>query len=114
LTSSKGTPARRGEVVAVRASRSTVGHEQKGTRPAVIVQSDRAGWLGTVIVAPTSTGAQPAEFRPEVTVRGRTTRVLLDQLKTVDRGRLGRSSGHLAAADLREVDEALSLVLGLF
>jgi mRNA interferase MazF len=79
----------------------------------VIVQSDSAAWLGTVIVAPTSTSAQPAEFRPTVTVRGRSTRVLLDQLKSVDRGRLGGSSGHLAATELRDVDDALCLVLGL-
>jgi mRNA interferase MazF len=101
-------------VVAVRGSRSAVGHEQKGTRPAVIVQADTTSWLGTVIVAPTSTGAQPAEFRPEVTVRGRATRVLVDQVQSVDRSRLGRSSGHLAAADLRQVDEALKIVFGLF
>jgi mRNA interferase MazF len=99
--------------VSVRAARGAVGHEQKGARPAVILQSDRAAWLGTVIVAPTSTSAPAAECRPSVTIRGRTTRVMLDQLKSVDRGRLGRSSGHLAAADLREIDDALSLILGL-
>jgi mRNA interferase MazF len=109
-----GADVRRGEVVGVRASRGALGRGQKGHRPALILQSDSAAWLGTVIVAPTSTSAQPAEFRPEITIRGRATRVLLDQIKTVDRGRLGRSSGHLAAAELREVDAALSLVLGLF
>lgn len=103
---------RRGEVVALRAERRS-GHEQTGSRPAVILQSDRARWLTTVIVAPTSTKAQAAEFRPEITLRGRKTRVMLDQVKAVDRSRLGRSSGHLAAADLREVDDALSLILGL-
>jgi mRNA interferase MazF len=79
-----------------------------------VLQSDSAQWLSTVIVAPTSTSAQPAEFRPQITLRGRPTRVLLDQLNTVDRTRLGRSSGHLAAAELREIDEALTLMLGLF
>jgi mRNA-degrading endonuclease toxin of MazEF toxin-antitoxin module len=39
--------------------------------------------------------------------------VLLDQMKSVDRGRLGRSSGHVAAADLSELDEALKLLFGL-
>jgi mRNA-degrading endonuclease toxin of MazEF toxin-antitoxin module len=34
-------------------------------------------------------------------------------MTSVDRERIGRSSGHLAAADLREVDEALRLLLGL-
>ena len=106
--------SRRGEVVAVRGSRDASGREQKGTRSAVVLQSDRAHWLGTVVVAPTSTSAQPAEFRPVITVRGRTTRVLLDQIKTVDRTRVGRSSGHLAASELRQVEDALRLILGLF
>jgi mRNA interferase MazF len=99
--------------VSLRASRGAMGHEQKETRPAVVVQSDSAWWLRTVVVVPTSTSAQPAEYRPEITVRGRVTRALLDQMTSVDRERLGRSGGHLAAADLREVDDALTLLLGL-
>jgi len=99
--------------VAVHGPRGAEGHEQKGTRRAVVLQSERAHWLGTVIVASTSTRARNAEFRPAITVRGRVTRVLLDQVEAVDRGRLGRSSGHLAAADLRDVDDALRLILGL-
>lgn len=99
--------------MSLRPSRRAAGHEQKGTRPAVVVQSDGAWWLRTVLVVPTSTRAQPAEFRPEITVRGRVTRALLDQMTSVDRERIGRSSGHIAAAELYEVDEALKLLLGL-
>jgi hypothetical protein len=41
-------------------------------------------------------------------------RVLLDPVTTIGPGRVGRfDRGHLAAADLREVDDALRLVLGL-
>jgi mRNA interferase MazF len=69
--------------------------------------------LDTVVVAPTSTRAEPADFRPEVIIGGRATRVLLEQIRATDRSRLGRSRGHLAAADLREIDEALGLFLGL-
>lgn len=105
---------RRGEIVALRPDRTARGHEQTGSRPAIVLQSDAARWLRTVIVAPTSRSAEPAEFRPLVTIRGRPTRILLEQIKTVDRTRLGRSSGHLAAADLDEVDEALRVILGLF
>ena len=104
---------RRGEIVALRHDPGARGHEQQGPRPAVVLQSDAARWLRTVIVAPTSTSAESAEFRPVVTIRGEPTRVLLEQIKTVDRSRLGRSSGHLAAADLQEVDDALRLILGL-
>jgi mRNA interferase MazF len=90
------------------------GHEQRGVRPAIVIQSDDASWLSTTIVAPTSTAAQPASFRPEVSIRGRRTRVLLDQMRVVDNGRLGRSSGLVASAELRSIDRALRLLLGLF
>jgi len=79
----------------------------------VIVQADEFLGLSTVLVAPTSTGARPASFRPVITLHGTTTRVLVEQTTVVDPQRLGRSAGRLAAAELRAVDEALVLVLGL-
>jgi mRNA interferase MazF len=69
--------------------------------------------LSTVIVAPTSTQALPTSFRPQVKVRGRRTRVLVEQVRAVDPERLGRPAGRLAAADLRAIDHALGVVLGL-
>lgn len=103
---------RRGEIVSLRPPKGAVGREQKGSRPAVVLQSDDVAWLATTIVAPTSTAAQPAHFRPEIRVRGRPTKVLLDQLRVVDKGRLGRSSGLVTAADLRVIDGSLQLLLG--
>lgn len=105
---------RRGDVVSLRTRKAASGHEQRGSRYAVVVQSDHAEWLSTAIVAPTSTSAQPTSFRPDILVRGRRTLVLLDQLTTVDRTRLGRAAGRLSPGELREVDEALKDVLGLF
>jgi mRNA interferase MazF len=69
--------------------------------------------LSTVIVAPTSTSAQPASFRPELTVGNTRTRVLIDQLTAVDSSRLGASAGSLTWEELVEVDRAVQLVLGL-
>jgi mRNA interferase MazF len=69
--------------------------------------------LSTVIIAPTSTGAQPASVRPEVTVARARTRVLTDQLTAVDRSRLGASAGTLTWEELTEVDRAVQIVLGL-
>jgi mRNA interferase MazF len=90
-----------------------VGHEQRGARFAVIVQADELLHLSTTLIAPTSTGALQATFRPEVMLDGRVTRVLTDQTTTVDPQRLGRSAGRLTPHELRAVDEALTLVLGL-
>ena len=103
----------RGELFRLPAPRGTRGREQQGSRYAVIVQADEFLGLSTVLVAPTSTGARPASFRPVITLDGTTTRVLVEQTTVVDPQRLGRSAGRLEAGELRAVDEALVLVLGL-
>ena len=79
----------------------------------MIVQADDFLGLSTTLVAPTSASAMPASFRPTIVLEGRETRVLVEQTTVVDPQRLGRSAGRLAATELRAVDEALSLVLGL-
>lgn len=102
----------RGEVFRLRSPREARGHEQTGPRYAVVVQSDSLP-LSTWLVAPTSTAARPATFRPEVHVAGRATRVLAEQIAAVDPARLGDSAGHLTFDELRRVDAALRLVLDL-
>jgi mRNA interferase MazF len=102
----------RGDVYRVRAARGTRGHEQSGARYAVVVQSDQLP-LSTWLVAPTSTSARAATFRPEVEIAGRITRVLAEQTTAVDPNRLGETAGHLTFDELRRVDAALRLVLGL-
>jgi mRNA interferase MazF len=103
----------RGELFRLPARRGARGHEQQGARYAVVIQADEFLDLSTTIVAPTSTSAMPASFRPTITVDGHETRVLVEQLSVVDPERLGRSMGRLDAGELRAVDEALALVLGL-
>jgi mRNA interferase MazF len=103
----------RGEVFRIPASKGARGHEQRGPRYAVVVQADELMALSTTLVAPTSTGARSATFRPTIDVDGTETRVLVEQTTVVDPQRLGRSAGRLDATELRAVDEALELVLGL-
>ena len=90
-----------------------VGHEQQGERFGVIVQADSMLPRSVILVAPTSRSARPASFRPEVSVTGATTRVLVEQVGAVDAQRLGRRVGQLAADEMWAVDEALITVLGL-
>jgi mRNA interferase MazF len=89
------------------------GREQRGPRVAVVVQAAELLGLSTVIVAPTSRSAAAATFRPEVEVGGDATRIMVEQLRAVDLRRLGEPAGRLTASELRAVDEALELVLGL-
>ena len=103
----------RGEVFRLPPRRGTRGHEQRGARFAVMVQADEFLDLITTLVAPTSTSARAASFRPTIVVERRETRVLVEQTTVVDPQRLGRSAGRLEASELRAVDDALSLILGL-
>jgi mRNA interferase MazF len=102
----------RGDVYRVRLPRPR-GREQAGPRYGVIVQAEELLALSTVIVAPTSRSAAAATFRPEIGVGGDRTRVLVEQLRTVDVERLGSHAGRLSPGEQRAVDEALELVLGL-
>ena len=103
----------RGEIFRLPAPRAARGHEQRGARYAVIVQADEFLGLSTVLVSPTSANARATSFRPTITLGGEETRVLVEQTTVVDPGRLGRSAGRLDAGELRALDEALLLVLGL-
>jgi len=48
-----------------------------------------------------------------VEIDGQRTRVLVEQLGAIDPSRLGESYGLLAFGELREVDRALAVVVGL-
>jgi mRNA interferase MazF len=91
----------------------SVGHEEHGDRYGVVVQADEFLPRSVVLVAPTSTSARPASFRPEIDLDGQTTRVLVEQLGAVDASRLGDLAGHLSPEEQWGVDEAVATVLGL-
>lgn len=103
----------RGEVRRLRVARDRRGSEQRRDRFAVIVQADELLALSTVLVAPTSRSAPARSFRPLIQVGGEATRVLVEQTTAVSTERLGDSAGRLDAHELRAVDEALTVVLGL-
>ena len=102
----------RGDVHRLRAPRDAVGHEQRGTRYAVVVQSDLLP-LSTWLVAPTSIAARPASFRPEIDINGTSTLVLAEQMTAIDPQRLGPCVGRLSLHEMVELDAALRTVLDL-
>ena len=102
----------RGSICSVRLGRSS-GREQSDRRYAIIVQSDDLCLLNTVVVVPTSTSARAATFRPEALIAGQRTRVLCEQIRTIDVQRLGETVGILSSAELLSVEDALQIVLEL-
>ena len=103
----------RGDVHLLGAPRDARGHEQRGLRYAVVLQSDYLAELSTWLVAPTSTSALPLSFRPRIGVEGQPALLLVDQLAAADLTRLGRPAGRLTTDELAEADAALRIVLGL-
>jgi mRNA interferase MazF len=77
------------------------------------VQLDAMLPRSVVLIAPTSTSARAASFRPELDVGGQRTRVLVEQLGAVDVNRLGDQLGRVTVDQQWQIDAALLTVLGL-
>ena len=102
---------RRGDCVRLRSPRGAHGHEQQGERFGVVLQGDEFARLSTVIIAPTSTSARDATFRPAVEIDGSATRVLVEHMGAVDPARLGPLVDRLDGLELAAVDDAVRLLL---
>ncbi|MDP1559755.1 MAG: type II toxin-antitoxin system PemK/MazF family toxin [Nitrosomonas sp.] len=93
-----GAAIKRGEVFWVNLD-PTVGAEIRKTRPALVVSpDDMNAILPRVIVAPLTSKGQALGCRPEVIFNDRSARILLDQLRCVDKSRLLGKLGGIDAA----------------
>lgn len=101
----------RGDLYQLSAPRDAQGRERRG-RLCVVLQSDDLP-LSMWLVAPLSTSARPASFRPQIEVAGQVRYVLVEQTTAVDPQRLGMRLGRLSQAAQQEVDAALRTVLAL-
>ena len=94
-----GDQVQRGDVYWVNLD-PTVGSEIKKTRPALVISpDDMNAALPRVIVAPITSKGQALGCRPEIDFNGKPARILLDQIRCVDKVRL--------LGKLGEIDEAL-------
>lgn len=88
-------------------------HEQGGKRLGLVVSpSDSSLSVATVI--PTSTSAGPSIHRPEVEVAGRATRMLVDQVRSIDTDYIvGDPLDYLTRDQLAQIEIALAHYLGI-
>jgi mRNA interferase MazF len=98
----------------------TVGHEQRGVRPCIVVSdpdvTDDQRFPLVAVVPVTGTpgiGALYPVLQPGASGLAKTSYALVDQLRSVDKRRIRRVFGVVSATELRAVDEALALFLGL-
>lgn len=87
-------------------------HEQGGRRLGLVVSPSDSP-LSVVTVIPTSTAAGPSIHRPELEIAGRPTRLLIDQIRSIDVGYvIGDPLDFLTRDQLVGVERSLARYLG--
>jgi mRNA interferase MazF len=109
----------RGTVVLVELD-PTVGHEQRGIRPGVVVSDpavnvdQRFALIAIVPVTGTAgIGALYPELAPGSSGLTKTSYALIDHLRSIDKRRIRKVFGQLAQTELLALDQGLELFLGL-
>lgn len=95
------------------------GSEQGKSRPAVVIQNDIGNRYSPTIIVAALTSTLRRDFDVNVIVEApegglsNDSTVLLNQIRTVDRSRLGRYWGRLTPTTMTKIDRALMISLGL-
>lgn len=106
----------RGEVYWVKLD-PVIGSEISKTRPAVVISNDTGNrYSDRVIVAPlTSKGFDKVyPFEVKITAGDNisdASKILLDQIRTIDKSRLGKKIGMLSHKKMEEVNQAIRISL---
>jgi mRNA interferase MazF len=110
---------RRGEIYYVDLD-PVVGSEQGGIRPGLVIQNDISNERSPVVIVAIITSrmasrSYPYDVRitPDESALPRLSRVMLNQIRTVDKRRLGERVGALSAERMAAVDDAIRVSLGL-
>lgn len=110
---------KRGEIWVVNLD-STIGHEIKKSRPALIIQNDIGNKYNlTTIIAPLTSKKLFKIYPFEVLLTKKDSglvkdsKILFDQIRAIDKSRLKNKLGVLNNETMKKVDEALKISLGL-
>lgn len=97
-----------------------IGSEQGGVRPVLVVQNDIGNrYSPTVIIAAITSQINKAKLPTHVEIRGedyglsKDSVLLLEQIRTIDKRRLGEKIGHVKEDIIARVNDALRISLGL-
>jgi len=90
----------------------TVGHEIQKTRPCLVISPDEMNHhISTVIVAPMTTKGRKYPTRIPCCFQGKKGRIIIDQLRTIDKERLVK---RLGVIDKKTQLKVLALLVELF
>lgn len=93
----------------------TIGSEVKKTRPAVIVSNNIQNKISKrVIVIPITSQIKIIyPFEAKIIVAAKEAKALSDQIRTIDKLRLGKRIGKLDKFELIDIEKAIKLTLSL-
>jgi len=109
---------KRGEIYFVNFD-PTIGVEIKKTRPALIIQNDIGNTYSQAIIVAAITSTHRKSYPYEVQLRlgegglQKDSLILLNQIRTIDKRRLGKKLGAISSQKIKEVNEALKISLGI-
>lgn len=94
-----------------------IGSEQGGIRPVLVIQNDIGNFFSpTLIVSPLTTKQKKLPTHYEITgieqLEGSV--VLLEQIRTIDKRRIGSFVGRLNRQQMKRIDELLQISLHIY
>jgi mRNA interferase MazF len=90
----------------------TIGSEISKTRPCVIISPDEMNkYLQTVIIAPLTHTIKSYPSRVMCEINGDKSSIILDQIRTVDKARIGNVLGQLNSSETLAVRNVINQIL---
>lgn len=118
-TESENMGIKRGDIYYADLS-PVVGSEQGGLRPVLIIQNDVGNRFSPTVIAAAITSQTNKqklpthiELYPDKYGLSKSSVVLLEQIRTIDKKRLKEKMGHLDEQSMEKVNQALSVSFGL-
>ncbi len=90
----------------------TVGKEMKKTRPCVVLSpNEMNAYIGTIIIAPLTSTLRTYPSRVSFNLNGNANMIAIDQIKTIDKKRIGIKVGKLDAKTITLVKQIIDNML---
>lgn len=93
----------------------TIGSEIKKTRPAMVISNDTQNKVSSriVVITITSNTTNIFPFETKIKIDNKEAKALTDQIRTVDKIRVGNFIARLSRAEIIEIEKALKITLSL-
>jgi len=114
---------KRGDIVYVNLPQASdgAGHEQVGTRPALVVhEDDSSDVISVVMIVPFTSSVKAQRFQYTILIQptkenglASPSVLLIFQLRAIDKQRIGKKIGHLEDETMEKVNQEIKGLLGL-